>query len=72
MHDHVNYARTGPGAAKGIQVLSGSAVFVEGYRVAIEFVAANKRQTVWFYSQPDEDFKLGQAVEITIASFDDE
>jgi hypothetical protein len=71
MHDHLNYARTGPGAARGITVLRGDVVAVDNSEAIVSFVAAGGKRTIRFFFDPNNnEWKRGQAVEITIASFD--
>jgi hypothetical protein len=73
MYDHLNYARTGPGAARGIEVLRGEVTDVNDEKgiVSVRIMGANHYQTVRFYfGDEDGNWKNGQAVEMTIASFD--
>lgn len=78
MYDHVNYAREGPGAARGIKVLRGEVVDVSETDprhadgdISVRFMGANYYQTIKFYvDNEDGNWKVGQPVEITIASFD--
>ena len=73
MYDHVNYATEGPGAARGLIVLRGEVIEVDVDKsvVTVRVMGANHYQNVKFYEELTQfPWKVGQAVEMTIASFD--